>query len=135
MVGRAVRLEGGLIVVDLVEEEMVRIAREVENVEPAATWLRGRSSAVLLDRGEIVVALGRHDIEIDGIDKHSGRLRVDALAGGQQDEKRLPQSQAWRRPSEIDLSMVMILPDVAPELFPVRRSRLPDWHRLAPGYP
>ena len=32
------------------------------------------------DRGEIFFALGRDDIEIDGIDEHPGRLRGNALA-------------------------------------------------------
>jgi hypothetical protein len=34
----------------------------------------------------IAIALGGHDIEIDRVDEHSGRLRLDALANRQQDE-------------------------------------------------
>ena len=67
MIGLAVRLERGLIVVDLIEQEMVWIASEVEDVEPLAAWLRDRRGAVLLDCRQEIVALGRQDIEIDGV--------------------------------------------------------------------
>src|ERR1700733_8612832 len=46
MVGGAMGLEGRFIVVDFVKQEVVLIAREVKNVEPAATRLLDRSHAV-----------------------------------------------------------------------------------------
>src|SRR6202020_3137530 len=86
MIGLAMCLERGLVVVDLIEREMVWIAGEVEDVEPLAAWLRDRCRTVLLNRSQEVVALRRQDIEIDGVDIHSGRLRFNALAGRQQNQ-------------------------------------------------
>src|ERR1700733_11231743 len=86
MIGLAVRFERGLVFVNLIEQEMVWVAGQVENVEPLAAWLRDRCRTVLLNRSQEVVALRRQDIEIDGVDIHSGRLRFNALAGRQQDE-------------------------------------------------
>src|SRR5277367_4204975 len=86
MIGLAMRLERSLVVVDLIKQEMIWIACQVENVEPLATRLLGRSRAVLLDRRQEVVAFGRQDVEIDGVDVHSGGLGFDALAGRQQEQ-------------------------------------------------
>src|SRR5579871_5569202 len=86
MVGLAVRLERSLVVVDLIKEEMVWIARQVEDVEPLATGLLGRRRAILRDRRQEGFAIGGHNVQIDGVDVHPGRLRLDALAGWKQDE-------------------------------------------------
>jgi hypothetical protein len=50
MIGLSRRLEGGLVVIDLVQQEMVRIATKVEDVEALAAGLLSRSGAVLAAR-------------------------------------------------------------------------------------
>src|ERR1700722_7037903 len=69
MSGLAVGLQGGLVVVDFIEEEVVRIAGEVEDIEPGATRLLHRRGTVLRDGCQKLLALGRHDIEIYGVDE------------------------------------------------------------------
>ena len=72
MLGLAMCLERSLAIIDFIEEEMVRIAREIEDVEPTAARLLGGCRAVLLDSRQKVIALGGHDIEINGVDEHPG---------------------------------------------------------------
>jgi hypothetical protein len=86
MVGLAMGLQGGFAVVDLIEEDVVRVAIEVDDIEALAAGLFDRRRAVLLDGRQKRIALSRCDVEIDRIDEHSGRLRLGALARRQQDK-------------------------------------------------
>src|SRR3981081_792980 len=69
VIGGPMRLEGGCVVINLVEEDVERVARQYLDVELAAARLRDGGRAVLLDGGHELLHLGRHDVEIDGVDE------------------------------------------------------------------
>ena len=64
----AMCLQGVCVVVDLVEEHMVRVAVLEQDVELPTTWLLYARCCVLQNRGFEFLIFGRHDVEFDCID-------------------------------------------------------------------
>jgi hypothetical protein len=68
MIGGAMGVERGLVVIDLEKEHVVRVLGENRDVELAASRLLHRGSAVLLDELEEFRGIGRIDVEVDRVD-------------------------------------------------------------------
>src|ERR1700675_4001479 len=58
----AMCVQGGCVVVDLVEEHMVRVAVLEQDVELPAAWLLYARRCVLQNRGFEFLVFGRHDV-------------------------------------------------------------------------
>ena len=94
----AMRLRGRRIVVDFVDQHVVRILLRDRDVELAAARLLHRGRAVLLERRKIGVDLARHHIDIDRIDLKRARLRGRLMAAHRH-ERPTPRRRARRHRS------------------------------------